>query len=691
MPLVGDGYAFSLLTTPNGASSFPTPICGPSYTTFPMSSGAISPDSLASPSVFTFDTVYQPPAIRPARKRVKVEPLRPDVLSVLQSESPASTSESAFATPRLNSLPSLLSGTASTIPTPDRMCSPPSDVGSEDEPRGEETERMFLSPALRRLSGPVFPVVMDDVHQVGSGIKSLTIHERPCLTVHPESCTTVRCWGVDRGIPDWDLGRNDDEQALSGSCPIVPRDQNFPVDVSIARTEATSIRSFGTQRSQGYYDESVHVVIPGSLSPIPDCLLQNKMNLLYFHHFLNHTARVLVPHDDPESNPFRTVLPPMAIANDNLLNLLLAYSAAHRARYLGHPEPRVRIMTFVKDILASLLDLVAQVVEEPETVISTADLATTIMMASLEIISPASLGVVTTTEQSGGSIPWQSHLRLAREIISHRPGGLRRMQSDRQDDQACAFLWSWFGYLDVLGSLTGGRGQLGSNGPCILDYEKEGNAIGVEGHGSGDDENQIDCIMGFTPRCAYILAKVAELARTSDAARIDPETHTIRPDWTPDEATVAEAAKLRATVEQSLLEPSRPCRHVHATPDVVKWDRDQMAATNEAYHWAALIHLHKRVLGLSPTHEDVQASVGKIISCLDRIEHGGTAETCLLFPIFTAGCELTDESARETILARVRTIEATGMTQVSDARKLMEKVWQEGQPWETLLSTEFIG
>ncbi|KAH8883954.1 C6 zinc finger protein [Thozetella sp. PMI_491] len=366
----------------------------------------------------------------------------------------------------------------------------------------------------------------------------------------------------------------------------------------------------------------------------------------------------------------------MAMKNDNLLNLLLAYSAAHRARYLGHPGPRLRIMTFVKDILPYLLHLVKQVVDDPQTVISTADLATAIMMASLEIVSPASLG---------HSIPWQSHLRLAREIIVHRPGGLRRKHSDDQEDQACAFLWSWFAYLDVLGSLSGGRGQLGPHSSWVF-----GSGEG-ESDQNSEDDNQIDCIMGFTPRCVYILAKVAELARTCDALRIDPATNTVRPGWRPDPATAAEAIELREAAERSLSEPARPCRHVHATTNVVKWDRDQMAATNEAYHWAALIHLHRRVLGLPSDHDDVRVPVGKILSCLDRIERGGTAETCLLFPMFTAGCELTNDTARAAILERVRTVEKTGMTQVSGARKLMEKVWREGQPWETLLSTEFIG
>jgi hypothetical protein len=33
-----------------------------------------------------------------------------------------------------------------------------------------------------------------------------------------------------------------------------------------------------------------------------------------------------VPYDDPHANPFRTILPQMAVKNDNLLALLLAYS-----------------------------------------------------------------------------------------------------------------------------------------------------------------------------------------------------------------------------------------------------------------------------------------------------------------------------------------------------------------------------
>ena len=48
--------------------------------------------------------------------------------------------------------------------------------------------------------------------------------------------------------------------------------------------------------------------IPRSLEPMPPILRENMKNRMYFKHFLNFTARLLVPHDCSE-NPFKMVLP----------------------------------------------------------------------------------------------------------------------------------------------------------------------------------------------------------------------------------------------------------------------------------------------------------------------------------------------------------------------------------------------
>lgn len=60
----------------------------------------------------------------------------------------------------------------------------------------------------------------------------------------------------------------------------------------------------GAYRMNSYLD----FAIPGRLDPLPQLLRGNKKNRMYFHHYLNHTARLLVPHDCSE-NPFKSILP----------------------------------------------------------------------------------------------------------------------------------------------------------------------------------------------------------------------------------------------------------------------------------------------------------------------------------------------------------------------------------------------
>ncbi len=135
----------------------------------------------------------------------------------------------------------------------------------------------------------------------------------------------------------------------------------------------------------------------------------------------------------------------MAVQDDTLLNLLLAYSASHRASLLRQPEPATRIAMYVRDIFPNL----RRALDDPNEVISNSTLATAIMLAPLEIISPTAFGI---------QVPWQMHLGTARQIIAAR-GGPQNMRSVALNDSVVNFLWSWFAYLDVLGSLSGGKGN----------------------------------------------------------------------------------------------------------------------------------------------------------------------------------------------------------------------------------------
>lgn len=298
------------------------------------------------------------------------------------------------------------------------------------------------------------------------------------------------------------------------------------------------------------------------------------------------------------------------------------------------------------------------------------------MLASLEIVSPTAFGY---------QIPWQRHLGLARDLIASRPDGIRWTRSWTQEDQVRAFLWSWLAYLDVLGTLSGGRRE--SSTAWILEYQKDEYE---------EEWDEIDCIMGMTTRCVYILAKVAELAKECDALRAsnNPQQQqggVLGRAWDPPKNIIERVWAIEDEAKASMTVPPQPCKHLHASGNVAKWEQKEIAALNESFHWAGLVHLHRRALAKPSDHVDVQAAVLKIHACLDYIPIGGSAEASLLFPLFTAACETADEETRALIRARLKSMGRTGFLQVEKAKGLVEQVWATGEPWEALVTTEFIG
>lgn len=327
----------------------------------------------------------------------------------------------------------------------------------------------------------------------------------------------------------------------------------------------------------------------------------------------------------------------MAVGDSNLLHLLLAYSSSHRARLLKHREPANRIAHWVENVFPAL----RQALAGPAVQISDANLATAIMLASLEIISPNTFEV---------PVSWQNHLNVARRMILARGGAGQVHRKDR----VLYFLSRWFAYLDVLGSLSGGKNEQ----PLF-----SGN-YWTDNDGDDEQDYQIDCMMGFTSRCVGILAKVAELARWCDSERID-FSGNLREGWRPPPHITSEAEKLKQDLQDARTHRYSGYPHRHSANETQHgWDSLEMVATNDAFHWAGQIHLNRRVLCKNSADPEVQTAVREIVGALNKVRKGGTAEACLLFPMFTAGCDAQEPLQREIIMERLKAVEGSGMTQV---------------------------
>ena len=214
--------------------------------------------------------------------------------------------------------------------TPQAPSSPyNSNIGTPLTPASSSATSSDPNPRTNTATSPYVPQISPDIRRLsvnsllsgppGDGPHTVThVEHLTNISVYPvpDIGTDTVTYGLDRGFPDLDVQKNDDRNALNGMSPALVNDerevmvQNRFGDDFYVPTEF----GFGLQAKDtvfgkgGYYAKPVPVKIPRSLEPLPATLLQNPMNLLYFHHFLNHTARILVPHDCSE-NPFRKILP----------------------------------------------------------------------------------------------------------------------------------------------------------------------------------------------------------------------------------------------------------------------------------------------------------------------------------------------------------------------------------------------
>lgn len=457
-------------------------------------------------------------------------------------------------------------------------------------------------------------------------------------------------YGVDYGDPDFDLnGCNERRHPSLGD-----NDLESKSDEDLCPRQSFSRR--------GYYAKPVMINIPCSLLPLPHELLQTPINMLYFHHFLNHTARILSSHDC-RRNPFVSVLPAsmsfsrhyslandvVAIEDTNLLHMLLAYSASHRARLLGHPEPSNRIANWVKYVFPALrLALNDQLRKVSDT-----SLATAILLVSLKIISPSTFEV---------PITWQLHLKFVRELYN----AYANAHVGRPPTLVSDFLSRWFGYIDVIGSLS----CIEIGAPCPLGFYAQ-----PRPHVAPLD---VECFTGFTHRTASTLFRVAELVFAVHQSRGLHSKANVSIPWTLPVHLLAEAQVLLSDIHTTAAwtrthrtyhvdtEADADIYQANPSPDT---DSHPLPSSDDAFHLAAYIHLLRRVLDFPPTHPDVMAAVDALDHTLDRLAHGGSAELCVVFPLFTAGCEVRGERRRREIESRIRGFEEVGLKQVSTIKR----------------------
>ena len=317
------------------AESYPSPaetnVGSPPGSGFPMAPNTIiQPTNLTDPMPPPIPTLapYQPlaPFSNPVghsrhsstedsgSKRVRLSPTRDHFDAHYQPQS--DYSNGYFCTPNYASRPRPANLAPSNSYSPSSIVSrvpptPAASIGSDDNhvSQAKPSPYRIDSPNARRVS-------IQSLVSPGESPREGAMQRR--VSDNSNHSPGKRTYGFDLGIPDADLPDNKDLDALS---PYTPRkvgsadgnsmglDNNNPdecySEFGFTLDAPTEIQQ---EEVTSYYTRPVKVEISTAFGPLPPELSNNPMNLLYFHHFVNHTARILVPYDCSE-NPFKTLLP----------------------------------------------------------------------------------------------------------------------------------------------------------------------------------------------------------------------------------------------------------------------------------------------------------------------------------------------------------------------------------------------
>ena len=124
----------------------------------------------------------------------------------------------------------------------------------------------------------------------------------------PSTLHTAVLYGFDVGKPDLENRECDDSNFITDFRPP-ERVSALQYGRLVDKDSRLLYGKSGPNEQEGTDCQRLPSIrIPASLIPLPDILLSSQVNLLYFHHFINSTANLIMA-QKCSKNPFKLLLP----------------------------------------------------------------------------------------------------------------------------------------------------------------------------------------------------------------------------------------------------------------------------------------------------------------------------------------------------------------------------------------------
>ena len=412
-----------------------------------------------------------------------------------------------------------------------------------------------------------------------------------------------------------------------------------------------------------------------------------------FNLFVNETSQFFIGlNSEVCPNPYKTILPRMALSCPTLLKLLVAFAAKHR-RMIGLLEgenmfqsledgefPVTDFESIGENLLRQALKEVNEKLKHSVETFDEHTMAIVLLLSSLYIFS----------SEGGGD--WRIHYNGAKIVAFKRlkleENVSRPVIFYNMDYHPRAFLLRWFIYLDVVGCLSSASFTCRSDEafrPQIDFSVKDDFNLNRRMMENLEDINPLsgmDCnIFAFLKDVGQLIMQRKRYCEFTQA----------------DYKIIAEAIELDYKISNYLKTSEQARDHIlrkcamsnDSFPSSRTEDYKLMRSTNLIIGLTGILQLRRRVMDMSQESKLVEGLVSQIAKLVvEKIPVHSQVLSSILFCLFVVGCELIDDrmiSYRQAYLARLESLWRRGFKNVSQAVRVMEECWRSKKAWWVVL------
>lgn len=369
---------------------------------------------------------------------------------------------------------------------------------------------------------------------------------------------------------------------------------------------------FATINTPITFVEQPHPLVNSKLDPVPNLKFRE-----HFDFFVNVTGVNLVPVPYAD-NPFVNVLPKLALANETLYDLLVAYGAAHRDMLLKNGNRSEVLVTTLVEKVKSTLSVM-------QTVDPDSDMALTLA------------AVLSSLDVDRNRPTWRHYAQMVLDILDRCPRDLSGPHGDLH-----SFVMRLTAFMEVMGSLSANTfSQL----PAVSWWPRWSGSF--------------DYLTGVDLNVLPLFAEVANLVQQREYCALS--LHDLS-------RLYRRGLQIFQLLGDYWFEEYRPV--------------NEISAMCLLFQQALQVHIYRRLFSFNLEHEYVQRLVRRMTRMFDQyIKEDSTIQCNMAFIIVTAASEALDEDMRKSYLRRLKTMERAGFAYASSVSSAIEECWSQNQSY----------